>query len=201
MTTDNLAGQSAVHGDFKEIAGNNNILVWNFPPGCTDEVQPVDAGYGYQVKVEVGREMWRWLDGVTVKNDDTVCRHIDLWETDAGLDAADRRVLMTIWVARAVNTVNAKRDFIKRCFQRTGAAITLDGTLDEQTRLEGYDQLEQSTGPFRFMHIRDQDVPAPLPVQAGARAGAARYGLDLAYDTCTGTTPVCTYLVCTCTSE
>ena len=63
LLTDNLHGQSAVDGAFKEHASRKNTLIWNFPPGCTDEVQPVDAGFGQQVKCEIGHQQQKWLDG------------------------------------------------------------------------------------------------------------------------------------------
>ena len=43
---------------FKEyLAKHCNTLAWYGPSECTDEVQPVDAGAGRFLKVEVGRQM------------------------------------------------------------------------------------------------------------------------------------------------
>ena len=34
-----------------------NSLVWLYPGGCTDALQPIDAGLGTFIKVEVGKQL------------------------------------------------------------------------------------------------------------------------------------------------
>jgi|TARA_B100000780_G_scaffold277803_1_gene249375 hypothetical protein len=62
-------------------------LVWNLPKNCTDEVQAVDAGFGRLVRLEIGRNLQRWLE-----TDDNVT----LWCTPGALPTWKRRVLM-VW--------------------------------------------------------------------------------------------------------
>ena len=50
--------------------------------------------------------------------------NIDLWEMQGGLNAADRRVLLTVWVADAIEIVQAKRGFVKGTFTRTRLGAT-----------------------------------------------------------------------------
>ena len=53
---DNLHAQTT--DAFKEfISEHCNTLAWYFPANNTDEVQPVDAGVGRMLKVEVGRQL------------------------------------------------------------------------------------------------------------------------------------------------
>ena len=201
LFTDGLAGQSATTGQFKSTMAEGhpsvNTLVWNFPPGCTDEVQPVDAGYGFEVIREVGRVQMQWLDRVT----DGVA-NIDLWESDSesrgsALDASDRRVLLTMWVADAVAIVNAKKSrrtgltgsFAHDCFVRTGTSMTLTGQDDHLIKLEGYEQLEEELGPLRFMDVpyeQPRVATQPDDVPAAVLHGAAAHGVNLAHDTGTG---------------
>ncbi|CAB1110560.1 unnamed protein product [Ectocarpus sp. CCAP 1310/34] len=68
--------------EFKEYLA----LAWYGPSECTDEVQPVDAGAGRFLKVEVGRQM----DIIWLEQSD----NLERWET-ASLTASDRRVLIT----------------------------------------------------------------------------------------------------------
>ena len=86
LFADNRYGQTTE--DFKRVLKECNTLLWRLPPKCTDEVQPVDAGYGRLFKVLVGKSLDAWL-----LNGDNVER----WESNK-LTASDRRVLITQWV-------------------------------------------------------------------------------------------------------
>ena len=59
LFADNLYGQTTE--DFKRVLKECNTLLWLLPPKCTDEVQPVDAGYGRLFNVLVGKSMDAWL--------------------------------------------------------------------------------------------------------------------------------------------
>ena len=112
-----------------------NTLVWHYPGGCTDALQPIDAGLGALIKVEVGRQLDIWLE-----NGDNVER----WESNA-LTASDRRVLLTKWVATAVDIVDNRPNYRFRLFEKTGSLMTADGTCDERINLGGL------TEPLAFM--------------------------------------------------
>ena len=78
------------------------------PAECTDEVQPVDAGAGRFLKVEVGNEMDKWLD----QSD-----NIERWET-ASLTASDWRVLITQWTGAAMAKLNSNQGYRHRLFEK-----------------------------------------------------------------------------------
>ena len=101
---------------------------------CTDEVQPVDAGYGFAVRSEVGKQFMLWLD--TDDNGANFFRvpiaptcalnlyllAADLWHSSNGMPAYLRRVLLTRWVGEVVRIINADTDRMCRMFERTGCA-------------------------------------------------------------------------------
>ena len=96
------------------------------PPNETDQVQPIDRGFGRQVKIYLGEFMDEWLD-----DDDNLTK----WE-DNGLTASDRRILLANWYVRAVKRAlvsDAKRKY----FEHAGALLTADGSDDHLIKLEG----------------------------------------------------------------
>ena len=134
LTLDNLHGQTTEK--FKACMKKDcNSLVWHYPGGCTDTLQPIDAGLGALIKVEVGKQLDIWL-----KNGD----NLERWESNA-LTASDRRVLLTKWVATAVDIVDNRPNYRFRLFEKTGSLMTADGTCGERTNLEGL------TEPLAFM--------------------------------------------------
>ena len=84
LFADRLYGQTT--DEFKRALSEKcNTLLWLLPPKCTDEAQPVDAGFGKLFKVYVGQDMDKWLlDGDNVEK----------WESNE-LPASDRRILIT----------------------------------------------------------------------------------------------------------
>ena len=57
---DNLYGQTT--DEFKRVFKKEcNTLLWLLPPKCTDEVKPVDAGYGKLLKAYLGKALDGWL--------------------------------------------------------------------------------------------------------------------------------------------
>ena len=59
-------------------------LVWLYPGGYTDAMQPIDAGLAAFMKVEVGKQLDLWLE-----NGDNMER----WESNA-LTVCDRCVML-----------------------------------------------------------------------------------------------------------
>ena len=139
LTLDNLHGQTTEK--CKAYMKECNSLVWHYPGGCTDALQPIDAGLGALIKVEVGKQLDIWLE-----NGDNLKR----WKSNA-LTASDRRVLLTRWVATAVDIVDNRPNYRFRLFEKTGSFMTADGTCDERINLEGL------TEPLAFMRTRGEN--------------------------------------------
>ena len=134
LTLDKLYGQTTEK--FKAYMKKEcNPLVWHYPGGCTDALQPIDASLGALTKVEVGKQLDVWLE-----NGD----NLERWESNA-LTASDRRVLLPKWVATAVNIVDNRPNYRFRQFEKTESLMTADGTCDERINLE------RLTGPLAFM--------------------------------------------------
>ncbi|CAB1110373.1 unnamed protein product [Ectocarpus sp. CCAP 1310/34] len=126
--------------EFKEYLANHyNTLAWYGPSECTDEAQPVDAGAGRFLKVEVGRQMDIWLE----QSD-----NLERWET-ASLTASDRRVLIAQWMGAAMARLNSQQAYRYRLFEKCGIAMTVDGSGDDQIILEGLDK------PYTFANDED----------------------------------------------
>ena len=86
------------------------------PPNETDQVQPVDRGFGQHIKLEMGNEMDLWLE-----DDDNLA----LWEGDDGakLSASDRRILLAHWYFNA-NKKALKGHAKWAYFEHAGALLT-----------------------------------------------------------------------------
>ena len=93
-----------------------------------DKVQPIDAGFGNEIKKKIGENLERWLE----KDD-----NIDKWHDK--LSARERRILMTQWLGDAWDVLKSKSDYIWRLFQKTGCLITSDGSEDDQIKPQGLD--------------------------------------------------------------
>ena len=89
-------------------------MVWSVVPGCTDLIQPIDAGIGRSVRIYVGRALDRWL---------SIDDNLDEWE--GKLSASDRRVMMTNFLATAMDTIlsEEKKEVCIGSFLRTGCLI------------------------------------------------------------------------------
>ena len=75
-------------------------------------------GYGGLVKVGVGKALEVWYEeGDNVKKSDT-----------NKLSSSDRRVLLTHWVGEAVAKLDMDQLYRRRLFEKTGLAMTADGT-------------------------------------------------------------------------
>ena len=138
LLMDNLHAQTT--DAFKEFLSERcNTLAWYFPANNMDEVQPVDAGVGRMLKVEVGRQLDIWLGQAD---------NLEKWESNK-LTASDRRVLITQWVGPATYIVDNRPDYRFRLFEKCGMAMTVDGSGDERITLEGLYK------PYSFMDAED----------------------------------------------
>ena len=105
----------------------------------------MNAGYGRLFKVLVGKSLDAWL-----LNGDNVER----WESNK-LTASDRRVLITQWVGEAAKQIDSDIRYRRRLFEKTGLAMTADGSDDNLINLEGVKQVTYS-----FMDV--DTTPEPL---------------------------------------
>ena len=134
LFTDNLYAQTT--DEFNRILHEEcNTLLWLLPPGTTDELQPVDAGYGRLLKVDAGKDLDEWLG----KDD-----NLSQWETNA-LSAGERRILLTQFIGEAIECIDARPGYHFRLFEKTGLAMAADGSLDDRITPEGVDW------PYNFM--------------------------------------------------
>jgi transposase-like protein len=127
LLCDNLDAQVVM--GFRSAAKKVDTLVWYLPPGCTDFLQAVDAGAGALIVRLYLLCQDKWLD---------IDANLELWETGK-LTASQRRILMTQWLGEAYDFFNSsKYDHARlRYFQKTGCAMTADGSEDDQITPEG----------------------------------------------------------------
>ena len=145
LFADNMYGQTTY--EFKRVLKEEcNTLLWLLPPKCTDEEQPVDAGYGKLFNVYVGKALDAWL-----LNGDNV----EKWESNK-LTASDRRILLiTQWTGEAAKQIDRDIRYRRRLFEKTGLAMTADGSDDNLINLHGVEQ-----GTYSFMDV--DTSPGPL---------------------------------------
>ena len=155
LIADNLAGQDPrfsageVGRRAKAAAAAAGCELWNTVEGCTDAIQPVDAGLGREVKRCIGQISGEWLD--TEAN-------LDRWEGAKGcktLEAWERRVLMAQWANEAWKRVCARPNMLRRYFERTGCHLGVEagGELDKLVALE------QLTAAERAAYVDDLKIP------------------------------------------
>ena len=102
--------------DVLKIFSSANVFVFFVVKGCTDSLQPIDAGIGRCMRVYVGHALDDWL---------SVDDNLDLWEK--GMVARDRRVLMTHLLDESMRQIlSASRERMRiGCFERTGCLLRL----------------------------------------------------------------------------
>ena len=92
----------------------------------------MDAGYGYLVKKLVGKARDQWLE---------LDENIDVWMGNSNkvMTASDRRILISQWVSQAFEELKKPEydNMRRRCFQKTGCLMTIDGSDDEFIQPEG----------------------------------------------------------------
>ena len=72
---------------------------------------------------------------------------VELWESNK-LTVSDRRILITQWIGRAVEKIDSDIENRTGLFEKTGLAMTADGSDDNVIRLEGMTQ-----GTYSFMDV------------------------------------------------
>ena len=142
LFADNLCGQTT--DEFKRVLKECNTLHWISPPKYTDELQPVDVGYGKLFKVYVGKALDGWL-----LNGDNV----EKWASNK-LTAADRRILITQWIGEAARQIDRDVRNCRCLFEKTGLAMTADGSDNNLINLEGVE-----LGTYSFMDVDTTPEP------------------------------------------
>ena len=86
-----------------------NSLVWFYPGGCTDARQPIDQALGHSSRSRLGSNSTYGLRTGTI------------WNGRRATRSSDRRVLLTEWVATAVDIVDNRAGHRFCLFEKTGA--------------------------------------------------------------------------------
>ena len=121
---DNLDSQK--QPEYLNVLKNCGIGDHKLPPNETDQVQPIDRGFGRHIKIYIGECMDKWLD-----TDD----NLERWEENK-LTASDRRILLANWYFKSC-TRALEGDAKLKYFRHAGALLTSDGTDDDLIELEG----------------------------------------------------------------
>ena len=103
-----------------------NAIIYLLPENHTDKVQPIDAGFGKQMKAKIGEAMEEWLE----KDE-----NLDMWHDS--ISAKNRRILMTQWTGEAWRKLSSDKIFAKKLFIKTGCLMTADGSDDDMIRPQG----------------------------------------------------------------
>ena len=149
-----------------DIFAEANILVWFIVPGCTDLIQPIDAGIGRSIRIYVGHALDRWL---------SVDGNLDLWE--GKLSASERRIMMTNFLASAMDKMlsEEKKEVRIGAFKRTGCLIELSNR-----------ELAEPDGDMQFSddYIKPQGLIGKyvVPIQAGITMGIGTHDVAVPDD-------------------
>jgi hypothetical protein len=134
-----------------------NVLVVFVVPGCTDAIQPIDAGIGRSIRIYIGQELDTWL----MIND-----NLDKWEK--GFTASERRVMMTNLLARAVTKVQGDDSLRVKCFERTGCLLRLTADMEHDAKVKPQGlKLPYSIPaslPDHLLHLQQSSRPAEIHV-------------------------------------
>ena len=95
------------------------------PPGTTSLIQPLDVAINADFKTVVARLQNQHMH-------DNLSMYVE-----NKLKVSDRRILITKWVGQAWSEVSAKKDQIKRAFEKCGIAVPIDGTGDKYINIKG----------------------------------------------------------------
>mmetsp|Transcript_35205 Transcript_35205/g.86357 ORF Transcript_35205/g.86357 Transcript_35205/m.86357 type:complete len:924 (-) Transcript_35205:243-3014(-) len=146
---DNLDSQ--IYPENIAVAKRMNTLPWFLVKDGTELVQPIDQGFGREIKREMDTLTLEWLE-----DDDNLA----LWES--GFSASDVRVMLTQWVGEAYRRV-LQDDTVWKYFQRTGCLMTLDGSGDAGIKLQGVEEYSFDRPPVPDVppELLPQD-PAPV---------------------------------------
>ena len=114
MFCDNL--NAHLDEEVKQIFGDGKVLLFYFPPNMTNFIQPIDAGLGRSVRIEIGNSLDLWLMDAD---------NMERWESK--LTAGERRIISVGFVGQAMRKImTPEYDKLRvGCFERTGCLITL----------------------------------------------------------------------------
>ena len=133
----------------KKVLSDGNVFLFCLPPTVTEAIQAIDAGYGRSVRCAIGRLLNEWL----MAGD-----NIERWESEKGMTAAERRVLISSLVSKANKSSLANDSMRIGCFERTGMLLTVDGSDDDKIRPQG---LSQSFLPVKVPNVVDLTAEDP----------------------------------------
>ena len=148
---DNLSSQTSE--GFRHYWKNDlNSTLMFYPPGETDNLAPIDAGLGKDIKMEMYKCRDEWMEKT---------ENLEQW-MNGKFSASERRVLMCNWLGAAVELVNKKHYANFRYFERTGCLQRIDGTPHRMD----FDGLN---GPYDMMteELRDRCAKAVDMAKSG----------------------------------
>ena len=135
-------------------------MVWSVVPGCTDLIQPIDAGICRSVRIYVGHVLYRWL---------SIDDNLDEWE--GKLSASDRRVMMTNFLPTSMDKIlsEEKKEVCIGSFFRTGCLIELNNR-----------ELEEAYGNIKFCddYIKSQGLVGKYVIPTRAYYSGMGVGND-----------------------
>ena len=154
LIQDNLDGQ--VQQSYQQMCRRSaNALCWYTPPDYTDDLSPVDAGMGAQIKYWFGVYLDEWL----WENE-----NIDEWESGR-FPASRKRILITHLLKRAWDKVCSKPTSIERYFTKTGCGMTATGEDDNIICPQKF-----KAGDYSFQYAPDRTL---VELQPEGQAGMA----------------------------
>ena len=108
MFCDNL--NAHLDEEMKQIFGDGKVLLFYFPPNMTNFIQPIDAGLGRSVRIEIGNSLDLWLMDAN---------NMERWESK--LTAGERRIISVGFVGQAMRKImTPEYDKLQvGCFERT----------------------------------------------------------------------------------
>ncbi len=102
-----------------------NTEVTFVPGGCTSLLQPLDVVVNKQFKAAINHLATKHME-----------ENLDAY-VNGRISAKERQILFTKWVGQAWEEVSSNKEMIKRSFLKTGIAVAIDGSQDDEINVEG----------------------------------------------------------------